>query len=79
MSRRILEGYILIIQYINISIFLMKYMNIYQYISIFYNLLITVESLEFVVAQFSWYSWISISHEFKSSTKTYFEKSYFFY
>ena len=30
----------------------------------------TVESLEFKVARFSWYSWVALTHEFTSSTKT---------
>lgn len=29
-----------------------------------------VESLEFVMTQFSWYSWEALSHKFTSSTKT---------
>lgn len=28
-----------------------------------------MESLQFVVAQFSWYSWVTHAHEFTSSTK----------
>lgn len=32
--------------------------------------LISMESLELIVAQFSWHSWVSLPHEFKSSTKT---------
>lgn len=27
----------------------------------------TVESLEFIVVQFSWYSWVAFSHEFTYS------------
>ena len=38
---------------------------------------ITVESLEFVVAQFSWYSWEAPPHEFTSSTKTNLERVIF--
>lgn len=36
------------------------------------------KKLEYVVAQFSWYSWVSFSHEFLSS-KTTKEKSLFSY
>lgn len=35
----------------------------------------TVESLEFVVAQFSLYSWVALSHVLTSSTKTDFERT----
>lgn len=30
----------------------------------------TVKSLEFAVAQLSWYSWVALAHEFTFSTKT---------
>lgn len=30
----------------------------------------TVKSLEFAVAQFSWYSWVALPNEFTFSTKT---------
>lgn len=33
----------------------------------------TVESLELMAAQFSWYSWVVLRHEFTFSTKTDFE------
>lgn len=43
----------------------------------FQFVLITEESLEFVVAQFSWYSWVALSHEFTTSTKTNLERAIF--
>lgn len=36
----------------------------------FVRLSCTVESLEFVVAQFSWHSWVALANEFISSTIT---------
>jgi len=34
-----------------------------------YTNISTVKSLNFVGVQFSWYSWVTINNEFKSSTK----------
>lgn len=34
----------------------------------------TVKSLEFLVVQFSWYSWVPLPHEFTSSRKTNLER-----
>lgn len=36
-----------------------------------------VESLDFLVAKFSWHSWIALFREFKSSTKTYLKEKVF--
>lgn len=41
--------------------------------------LFTVESLYFVMAQFSWYSWVAFPHEFTFSTKRNFERGFFFF
>lgn len=41
------------------------------------NLVSTVESLELVVDQFSWYSLVALPHEFTSSRKTNLERNIF--
>lgn len=48
-----------------------------SYTSTFFDyhlLLTTVESLEFVATQFSWYSRVALPHEFTFSAKTNFER-----
>lgn len=42
-----------------------------------YDIICTVEPLEFVVDLFSWYLWIALPHKFKSLMKTILERIIF--
>ena len=64
----------LFFQFIFIKVFYLllviyETMNNALCVTSYVKIAITVESLEFVVAQFSWNSWVPLIHEFTSSTK----------
>lgn len=56
--------------YSNTSFFF-RVFNLTQRLVLLTRSYCTVESLEFVVAQFSWYSWVALKHKFTASMKTY--------